>query len=143
MSNIGSNSGPDKAQALTDAYEMGKREGGGAAARANFYSTLVLWAKERRIDVDNAEEMWDQFDKGGAAGAAMVGGLKQSTNPTDTRKVRVSETRQFIKLGGNVYVDGCAVMDRAIAIIKKARLEGRVKSKPTDCMINVARAQNK
>jgi len=143
MSNIGDNSVVDKSAALKDAYDMGKREGGGAAARAAFYTTLVQWAKEKRIDVSNSEEMWDNFDKGAAAGAAMVGGLKASAKPEETRKVRVSETRQFIKMGGNPYIDGCEVMDRAMAIIKKARLEGRVKSKPTDCMLNVARAQNK
>lgn len=139
-----SNSQVDKAAALQDAYDMGKREGGGATARANFYITLVEWAKDRRIDVSNAEEMWDNFDKGAAAGAAMIGGMKHvdDEKANDVRKVRVSETRQFIKMGGIVYIDPTEVMDRAMAIIKKARLEGRVVRKATDCMINVARAQN-
>jgi|SRR5262245_33430028 len=142
MSNVPSNSAVDKAAALQDAYDMGKREGGGAAARASFYVTLVQWAKEKRIDVSNTEEMWDNFDKGASAGASMVGGIKKAKNPEDVIKVRRSETRQFIKMGGIPYIDPCEVMDRAMAIIKKARLEGRVTRKATDCMLNVARAQN-
>jgi hypothetical protein len=138
----GSNSQPDRTSALKEAYEMGKREGNGSAARAGFYLNLVAYAKEKRLDVTDSEDSWDNFDKGAAAGAAMVGGMKASDNPTDTRKVRISEVRQFLKMGGIPYIDPVAVMDRAVAIIKKARLEGRVKSKPTDCMINVARAQN-
>jgi len=138
-----SNSAADKAAALQDAYEMGKREGGGSVARANFYITLIQWAKEKRIDVGDTEAMWDGFDKGASAGAVMIGGTKHSKDPTQTRKVRLSETRQFIKMGDNHYIDACEVMDRAMAIIKKARLDGRLTSKPTDAMLNVARAQNK
>lgn len=138
----GSNSIADKQAALTEAYETGRKEGNGASARAHFYSTLVAYAKEKRLDVSNSAEVWDQFDKGAAAGAALIGGLKQSANPEDTRKVRVSEVRQFLKMGGIPYIDPVDVMDRSVAIIKKARLEGRLKSKPTDAMLNVARAQN-
>jgi len=137
-----SNSAPDKQAALTEAYEMGKREGNGASARAAFYTSLVAQAKDKRLDVSNAAEAWDQFDKGAQAGAAIVGGMKASTNPGDVRKVRISEVRQFLKMGGINYIDPVEVMDRAVAIIKKARLEGRLKSKPTDAMLNVARAQN-
>jgi hypothetical protein len=137
-----SNSAIDKQAALDDAYAMGKREGGGATARANFYETLVAWSKDRRIDVSNSEEMWDSFDKGAVSGSAMIGGLKASAKPEETRKVRVSETRQFIKMGGNPYIDPCEVLDRAMGIIKQQRQAGLVKRKATDCMINVARAQN-
>jgi hypothetical protein len=138
----GGNSIADKQAALTDAYEFGKKEGNGASARAGFYLNLVAFAKDKRLDVSNSEEVWDQYDKGAAAGAAMIGGVKASENPTDTRKVRISECRQFLKMGGIVYIDPVEVMDRAFAIIKKQRLDGRLKSKPTDAMLAVARAQN-
>lgn len=139
---LGGNGVVDKAAALADAFEMGKKEGSGAAARVNFYCNLVSWAKEKRVDVSNSEEMWDAFDKGASAGASIIGGIKHIQNETDTRKVRISETRQFLKMGGIPYIDPVEVLDRAMSLIKKARLEGRVKSKATDCMINVARAQN-
>ena len=136
------NSEADKAAALADAEEFGRREGGGAAARAGFYVTLTEIAKAKRGDVADAEEFWDRYAKGASQGAAMIGGVKGSTNPEDTRKVRVSECRQFLKLGGLPYVDGCEVLDRSMKIIKQAKLDGRLKGKATDAMIAVARAQN-
>lgn len=139
---VGGNSALDKQAALDEAFEMGKREGNGASARAAFYMTLVVMAKDKRLDVTHSEEVWDQFDKGASAGASMIGGIKHVENVSDARKVRVSECRQFLKMGGIAYIDPVEVMDRAVAIIKKARSDGRVKSKATDCMINVARAQN-
>lgn len=139
---VASNSALDKQAALDDAEAMGKKEGSGASARVHFYTTLVSWAKDKRVDVSNAEELWDSYDRGAAAAAAMIGGVKHVDNPTDTRKVRVSETRQFLKMGGIPYIDPVEVMDRGMAIIKKARQEGRIKAKATDCMIAVARAQN-
>lgn len=137
-----SNSAQDKAAALAEAEEFGKREGGGAAARAGFYVTLTEVAKAKRGDVADAEQFWDSYAKGASLGASMIGGLKQSTNPEDTRKVRVSECRQFLKLGGLPYVDGCEVLDRGMRIIKQAKLDGRLKGKATDAMIALARAQN-
>lgn len=137
-----SNSEADKQAALQEAEDFGRREGGGAAARAGFYYTLTEQAKAKRVDVTDAEQAWDRYHKGAAAGASMIGGIKEATNPEDTRKVRVSEVRQFLKLGGLTQVDGLEVLSRAMVIIKQTKLDGNLKMKPTDAMIAVARAQN-
>jgi len=137
-----SNSEAEKQAVLQQCEDFGKREGGGAAARANLYVSLTELAKSKAIDVTNAPECWDRFDKGVSLGASMIGGVKEGKDPEDTRKVRISECRQFLKLGGLLYVDGVEVLDRAVAIIKQTRLDGRLKMKPTDAMIAVARAQN-
>jgi len=145
MNNVLSNSEAEKLAVLQECEDFGQREGSGAAARANFYVRLTELSKGKGIDVSNAEECWDRFDKGASRGASIIGGIKAAgttSDPNDTRKVRVSECRQFLKLGGQIYVDGVEVLDRAVAIIKKARLEGRLKAKATDAMIAVARAQN-
>lgn len=140
-----SNSEADKDAAMQEAEEFGKREGGGAAARAGFYATLTEWAQDGRIDVSDDVIMWDKFAKGAAAGAAIIGGVKLAEDKDDVRKVRVSECRQFIKLGGLLKshrTNGVEVLDRALTIIRAAKAEGRLKSKATDAMIAVARAQN-
>lgn len=136
-----SNSAPDKAAALDEAEQFGQREGSGSAARAGFYYQLTEFSMDKRLDVADAPDVWDRFHKGAAKGAAMIGGVKVSNNPEDTRKVRISECRQFLKLGGLAQVNGVEVLSRAMGIIKTAKLEGRLKSKATDAMINVARAQ--
>lgn len=131
-----------KDAALKEAEDYGRREGGGSTARAGFYYSLVEKAKEKLADVADAEQYWDRYDKGCALGASMIGGMKQPNNESETRKVRVSECRQFLKMGGLPYVDGVEVMGRAMSIIKRARQDGRLKMKPTDAMIATARAQN-
>ena len=141
MTNL-SNSEADKQAALQEAEEYGQREGSGSAARAGFYYTLTEQAKDKRLDVTNDAEVWDRFHGGAARGASMIGGLKLASKPEETRKVRVSECRQFLKLGGLPYVDGVEVLGRAMAIIRQAKLESRLASKATDAMLAVARAQN-
>jgi hypothetical protein len=139
-----SNSDADRQAALQEAEEYGRKEGGGAAARAGFYYDLVEKAKDKRFDVADAPSAWDRYDKGAAVGASMIGGIKAATDDTksaDVRKVRVSECRQFLKMGGIVYIDPVEVMGRACAIIKRQRLDGTLRCKPTDAMIAVARAQ--
>jgi hypothetical protein len=141
----GSNSEADKAAALQEAEDYGRREGGGAAARAGFYYSLVEKAKDKRADVADAEIYWDRFARGAAQGASMIGGVKTPASDkqaVDTRAVRVSECRQFLKMGGIAYIDPVEVISRAMAIIKRERLDGTLKMKPTDAMIAVARAQN-
>ena len=137
-----SNSAADLEAALQAAEDYGHREGSGSAARAGFYYTLTEQAKDKRLDVSNDGQSWDRFHKGASAGSSMIGGIKLGKNPEEVRKVRVSECRQFLKLGGLPYVDGVEVLGRAMRIIKQAKLEGRLKSKATDAMLAVARAQN-
>ena len=137
----GSNSAVDRAAALQAAEDFGNREGSGSAARAGFYYDLTEMSKGKRLDVADAPDVWDRFHEGAKKGASMIGGVKQSSNPTDTRKVRVSETRLFLKLGALTQVDGLDVLSRAVAIIKAAKQAGDLSCKATDAMINVARAQ--
>ena len=94
-----SNSQIDKEAALQEAEEFGQREGSGSAARAGFYYTLTEQAKDKRLDVADDGQSWDRFHKGAANGSSMVGGIKLGKNPEEVRKVRVSECRQFLKLG--------------------------------------------
>jgi hypothetical protein len=137
-----SNSAADLEAALQAAEDFGQREGSGSAARAGFYYTLTEQSKDKRLDVSNDAQCWDRFHRGASNGSSMIGGLKLGTKPEDTRKVRISECRQFLKLGGLPYVDGVEVLGRAMKIIKQAKIDGRLKSKPTDAMLSVARAQN-
>lgn len=141
-SNSQSNSQVDKEAALQEAEDYGQREGSGTAARAGFYYTLTEQSKDKRLDVSDDTLCWDRFHKGASSGSSMIGGIKLGANPEEVRKVRVSECRQFLKLGGLPYVDGVEVLGRAMRIIKQAKLEGRLKSKATDAMLSVARAQN-
>jgi len=139
------NSEHDKAAVMQEAEDFGRREGAGAAARAAFYTTLVEWAQDARIEVVDADDMWRKFAHGAGAGSSMIGGTKLVEATDDVTKVRVSECRQFIKMGAlkkSHRTDGVEVLDRAMVIIKQAKLDGTLKMKPTDAMIAVARAQN-
>jgi hypothetical protein len=142
-----SNSEADKKAVMQEAEDFGRREGNGVAARAAFYANLTEWAQEKRIEVTDADEMWLKYAQGASAGASIIGGTRLTDENADVLKVRVSECRQFIKLGWLMHThrhtNGVEVLDRAMVIIKQAKLDNTLKMKPTDAMIAVAREQNK
>ena len=143
-----SNSAADKEAAFKELEDYGMREGQGAAARAGFYYNLVNKARPSQdrmpLDVSDAPVSWDRYAAQSAKGASMIGGMKhvEDDKKADSiRKVRVSETRQFLTMAGQPNVAGVEGMGRAMAIIKRKRMDGTLEMKPTDAMIAVARAQ--
>lgn len=139
-----SNSDADKQAVMKEAEDFGRREGGGAAARAAFYNTLTEWSQDDRLDVTDDADMWAKYSRGAAAGASMIGGTRTSEGNEDVTKVRISECRSFIKLGGLLKshrTNGVEVLDNALKIIRQTKLDGDLKMKPTDAMLAVARAQ--
>ena len=145
-----SNSQADKEARFKQFEDYGNREGAGAAARPGFFYDLVCSARPSQehipLDVSDAETSWDRYAKASARGASMIGGIKQASSDQaakDSRDVRISETRTFLKMGSIAYVDAVEVMSRAMERIKRERLDGTLKCKPTDAMLAVAREQCK
>jgi hypothetical protein len=145
-----SNSEADKEAKFKKYEDYGQREGNGAAARPGFFYDLVCDARPNQdtisLDVSDAEISWDRYARASARGASMIGGMKSPANDQaakDSRDVRISETRTFIKMGSIAYVDAVEVMDRAMKRIKQERQDGTLKCKPTDAMLAVAREQCK
>ena len=145
-----SNSEADKEARFKQFEDYGNREGAGAAARPGFFYDLVCSARPSQdhipLDVFDAETSWDRYARASAKGASMIGGMKSPANDQaakDSRDVRISETRTFLKMGSIAYVDAVEVMSRAMQRIKQERQDGTLRIKPTDAMLAVAREQCK
>lgn len=89
------------------------------------------------VSPDKAEEFWEEFQRA----SARVKGIEYKRE--DTHKTQVSKFKAFLRLGALPAVDGVAVFDRAVKIIREySQMEDNpLKGTAYDNLLTVARKQ--
>lgn len=121
--------------------ELAKTEGSGANSRAHLGVKCVEWSAGGIADVGDAKPIYERYIGQVQDVASAFGGLKIQNNPDSGLKQNVSKIRQFLKMGGLKTIDPVAVINTAAAVVKDARLKGKIGYGPFDALLNIARAQ--
>jgi hypothetical protein len=127
---------------LDQMRELGRVKGRGANAQIEAAVQCVERASEGIIDVKNTEEVYDAF----LGGETQAGGATGTANEEKSdRTVRISELRQFVKMGGIKTIDPVALIHNAVTWIRNAKQVEKLGKgvKVYSAMVDVARAQNK
>jgi hypothetical protein len=127
---------------LDQIEELGRLKGRGANAQIEAAVQCVERASEGIIDVKKTEEIYDRF----LGGESKAGGTTGTANETKSdRGVRISELRQFVKMGQLKSFDPVKLVHNAVVWVREAKQTELLPRgvKVYSALVDVARAQNK
>jgi len=127
---------------LAKIKELGKVKGRGANAQIEAAVQCVERASEGIIDVKKTEEIYDAFLGGEASTGTITGTMVEEKRD---RAVRVSELRQFVKMGQIKSIDPVKLIHSAVKWVGEAKQQEVLPKgvKVYSALVDVARAQNK
>jgi hypothetical protein len=129
-------------QFLADIRELGIVKGRGANAQIQAAIQCTEKSTEGVLDVGKTEEVYDAF-LGGEAQAGSTTGVAREEKKD--RAQRVSELRQFVKMGAIKTIDPVTLIHNAVAWVNEAKSTGLLGKgvKVYSALVDIARAQCK
>lgn len=122
--------------------QLGENKGRGANAQVEAAVECTERSSEGIIDVKDADKIYDAFLGGEAKVSSVTGAISEEKSD---RKQRVSELRQFIKMGGIKTIDPVSLVHQAVPWVREAMTAGRLgrNAKVYSALVSIARAQCK
>lgn len=137
-----SNIGQAYSAFLDEIRELGRTKGRGLNAQISAAVQCVERSSEQVINVKQTGEIYDAFLGGEVQAGSATGTAKDESKDY---KVRISELRQFVKMGGLKIIDPVKLIHDAVSWVNKAKANGKLGAgtKTYSALVSIARAQNK
>lgn len=122
--------------------KLGGMYGGGALARPEFMVKLAIAAQEGTVTVDNAEDIWDRFNR---ACAKKLEGTTALSSSSTARTSRVSEIRTIILVANFEFLQDdrtlADILNDARGIVLECKQSASYTGNTQDAFMAVVRAQ--